>query len=213
MGLFSGISNASKTGGRNPFISKPGTLLVEVLRYRSGENRARKPFAQIDIKVLYSLGPAALSADVEEWLADNPKKADAIRGEHKPGERLACRTAVDPGDLRNVHLGEIRAFTEGIVESMVDGDWEAFTEQFGIPYDPTDGFDDDGLEAVIEGLSDGDGTDCAGALLVVTSDSRISVRNKAHYIVSGFTCGNAVARELAEKGEIDLPGILQDDED
>lgn len=210
MGLFSGISSASKNGGRAPFISRPGTYLMEVTRYTSGENRGGNPFAQIDLKVLYVIATAS-DSNVEAWNEQNPSKAISFEP-HAAGQMVSNRVAVKGGDLKSVHLGEIRSFTEGIAESLVDGDMSQFSEAFGIDYNEDSGFDDAGLEALIEGLSDGDGTDGAGALLLVQTDARVKRDRSGAYVVSGFSCGNKAAKALVEEGKITTPDILSGEE-
>ncbi len=201
MGLFSGISSASKTGGRLPFIERPGVILAEVNRYGSGTNRNGLPFAKCDITVLYTISPIVTAA-ITQWNEDNPGKAMKLEP-HQPGERLTVYTAVKQGQMRETHLGEIRAFTESIVESLSDGDVAELMDGFGISYSAEDGFDDEGLEKVIAGLSEGDGTDCDGALLLITSDPRINRAQTGTYTASGFVSGNDVARELIAAGQLE----------
>lgn len=206
MGHFSGISSASKSGGRAPFISRPGTTLCELTRYRSGENRSGLPYVQIDLKVLAVIGTCVTSA-IETWNENNPGNAMTLEP-HQPGDVVSNRTAVSSGDLRNTHLGEIRAMTESIVGSMVDGDFDRLEEAFGVKYDASVGFDDADLEALIDGLSSGDGTDAAGALLLVTSDPRVKVNKSGVYVVNGFVSGNGVAKTLVRNGELNAPDLL-----
>jgi len=209
MGLFSGISSASKFGGRSPFISRPGTTLCELIRFRSGENRAGRPFVQVDLKVLAILG-TCVTSEIQVWNEQNPDKAMKLQP-HAPGDLIANRTAVAAGDLRATHLGEIRAMTESAVESLVDGDFDQLEDAFGVKYDPDTGFGDEDLEALIEGLSSGDGTDAAGALFVVTSDPRVKVNKSGVYVVNGFMSGNAAAKEMVANGDLATPRILREE--
>lgn len=208
--LFGGISGASKSGGRIPFFSQPGVYLCRLRRFTFGSNRKKFPFAQVEVKVLHVLGECP-NSDVAAWGEQNPGKALKMEP-HKPGVLLANRTVVKPGDMENTFLGEIRAMAEAAVESHADADGEdleAWLADQDIEW--SDDPDDDAVNAVISSLGEGDGTEAAGALYVVTTDARVNANKTMAYTVNGFVCGNSVARELIGRGElqVDLEDVAE----
>lgn len=208
MGIFGGIGKASRNGGRYPWISRPGVTLCQVKRAKAGTNRNSQPFGQLDLEVIAVLGEC-VGSDIENWNAVNPEEAMRL-DPHSPGSLVANRVAVKPGDLRETHLGEVKDMFVSTMESLADGDMEALATAFGIEL--IDGeFDDDGFDMLVfdgdNGLAAGDGTNAAGALVVVTSDPRVTRNGAGSYIVNSFANGNDVARELVSEGKLDAKYI------
>jgi len=185
MGLFSGLSKASATEGRHPFISKTGVTVVEVLRHRAGQNREKVPFFSADLEIVEVVAETPLPASViayNEKAVQNP----VPEGAHQVGEKVTFYIKVASPQIDS-KLGNIKNHAEAVFDSL-NADLDSPKAEGWIAYDEYD--DDDWEKAIMdpdEGLASGEGDLCEGMKLVMSVEARIGVKSGNPYTVATFS--------------------------
>ncbi len=172
--IFSQLKAASSTEGRNPFISKTGVTVDELLRIRAGETREGDPFFAADLKVSEVLSETPLPSAVVAYNEKSSADKRVPEGPHQAGESVTFYVKLTNPYVTN-KLGNVKNFCEAVFDSLgIDDYHEWDAEQW-----------ESAIMDKEDGLAAGDGTDAAGAKLIRSSEARISKKDSP-YVVSTF---------------------------
>lgn len=195
MSVFSRLKSAKSTAGRDPWISRGGVTIEEVLRVNSGETREGVPYFGVSLKVVEVIAETPLSQKV---LAYNEKaSADKkIReGAHQPGETVRFNVNLAPPQLDS-KLGNVKNFVEFVCDSLdIDNEdwteeqWEAVCMGVG----DGKGKEEKEMRAWLlgtvgdeQGIAAGDGTLLAGLRVIRSATVNIGITSGKPYIINTF---------------------------
>lgn len=189
-GFFRGLAKASSTQSRAPFLSRPGTILVRVLRISAGVNRTDDAYFHVDVEVIHKLAAGTLPDEIRKMntaavAAGTPDKVVDAAG-HEKGEKLAWRVRVH-GEWKEIQLGNIKNMVEAILTSLGEDSFEEWGDEEweAAIFDETNGVS--GPEQPARGL-----------LLIGTTDARVTKKGGV-VMVTTWTPGEDVARDLIEQ--------------